>query len=272
MSYNRTGLPEDADVTYNKYNNNQQIREGDIVQFTDYVDEDNKTRRSTLARAGHDKGVVVKVDKDGVHVKLANELPGLIEGEGGRSVLVHPDNLTPLVQPHLKADGDSIIPIKDVADIESYYSKQAGETTPDPVLNNTGETPADGITVVEGSERVPIDPEATERLYGAERGAVVNRLREEGTVEHVRKLLLDVSTDKLVSPEALKDGIVNLLNDDNVSISHKESIIHAMLSVDLDPIKDLLPVCANCHEMLHRKRVALKPEELKALINRKYQR
>lgn len=239
MSYNRTGLPDDADVTYNKYNNNQQIREGDIVQFTDYVDEDNKTRRSTLARAGHDKGVVVKVDKDGVHVKLANELPGLIEGEGGRSVLVHPDNLTPLVQPHLKADGDSIIPIKDVADIESYYSKQAGESTPDPVLNNTGETPAEGITVIEGLERVPIDPEATERLYGAERGAVVNKLREEGTVEHVRKLVLDVSTDKLVTPEALKDGIVNLLNDDNVPISHKESIIHAMLSVDLDPIKDL---------------------------------
>ena len=31
---------------------------------------------------------------------------------------------------------------------------------------------------------------------------------------------------------------------------------------DLDPIKDLLPVCANCHEMLHRKKIALKPEEL----------
>lgn len=43
-------------------------------------------------------------------------------------------------------------------------------------------------------------------------------------------------------------------------------------SKSLDPINDLLPVCANCHEMLHRKRVALKPEELKALINRKYQR
>lgn len=31
---------------------------------------------------------------------------------------------------------------------------------------------------------------------------------------------------------------------------------------NLDPIKDLLPVCANCHEMLHRRKVALKPEEL----------
>jgi 5-methylcytosine-specific restriction protein A len=41
-------------------------------------------------------------------------------------------------------------------------------------------------------------------------------------------------------------------------------------SETLDPIKDLLPVCANCHEMLHRKRIALKPEDLKALVNRKY--
>lgn len=31
---------------------------------------------------------------------------------------------------------------------------------------------------------------------------------------------------------------------------------------DLDPIKDLIPVCANCHEMLHRKKIALKPQEL----------
>ena len=35
---------------------------------------------------------------------------------------------------------------------------------------------------------------------------------------------------------------------------------------NLDPIKDLLPVCANCHEMLHRRKVALKPEELIAQL------
>lgn len=34
-------------------------------------------------------------------------------------------------------------------------------------------------------------------------------------------------------------------------------------NVDLDPIRDLLPVCANCHEMLHRKKIALKPLDLK---------
>ena len=35
---------------------------------------------------------------------------------------------------------------------------------------------------------------------------------------------------------------------------------------NLDPIKDLIPVCANCHEMLHRKRIALKPDDLRKVI------
>ena len=33
----------------------------------------------------------------------------------------------------------------------------------------------------------------------------------------------------------------------------------------LDPIKDLRPVCPNCHAMLHRKRPPLSIEELKRL-------
>lgn len=33
-----------------------------------------------------------------------------------------------------------------------------------------------------------------------------------------------------------------------------------------DPQKDLIPVCANCHSMLHRKKPALTPEQLKEVI------
>ena len=33
-------------------------------------------------------------------------------------------------------------------------------------------------------------------------------------------------------------------------------------SYTLDPRKDLIPICPNCHAMLHRRRPALKPEEL----------
>ncbi len=35
---------------------------------------------------------------------------------------------------------------------------------------------------------------------------------------------------------------------------------------EVDPIKDLRPVCPNCHSMLHRKRLALSIEELKEIF------
>ena len=37
---------------------------------------------------------------------------------------------------------------------------------------------------------------------------------------------------------------------------------------NLDPIKDLIPVCPNCHEMIHRSKVSLKPDELKKIIGK----
>lgn len=35
----------------------------------------------------------------------------------------------------------------------------------------------------------------------------------------------------------------------------------------LDPVKDLVPVCPNCHYMLHRSNPPMKPDELKKLLN-----
>lgn len=35
----------------------------------------------------------------------------------------------------------------------------------------------------------------------------------------------------------------------------------------LDPIKDLVPICPNCHYMLHRSNPPMKPEELKKLLH-----
>jgi 5-methylcytosine-specific restriction protein A len=40
-------------------------------------------------------------------------------------------------------------------------------------------------------------------------------------------------------------------------------------SKNLDPLKDLIPVCANCHEMLHRGKVALKPDQLRQILSSK---
>ena len=35
---------------------------------------------------------------------------------------------------------------------------------------------------------------------------------------------------------------------------------------ELDPIKDLRPVCPNCHAMIHRQKSALSIEDIKLLI------
>ncbi len=37
---------------------------------------------------------------------------------------------------------------------------------------------------------------------------------------------------------------------------------------EVDPYKDLVPLCANCHAMVHRRRPALKMDELKSIMQR----
>ena len=38
---------------------------------------------------------------------------------------------------------------------------------------------------------------------------------------------------------------------------------------DIDPTKDLIPVCPNCHAMLHRTKPSMKPDELEKIIGLK---
>lgn len=59
------------------------------------------------------------------------------------------------------------------------------------------------------------------------------------------------------------------------NIGHKYINVHHIEMISsfggehyLDPIKDLIPVCPNCHAMLHRKNPPFMPEELKEIIKR----
>ena len=52
-------------------------------------------------------------------------------------------------------------------------------------------------------------------------------------------------------------------------VHHIEPLSEVGGERNIDPQKDLIPVCANCHAMIHRQSPALRPDELKALLHSK---
>lgn len=50
---------------------------------------------------------------------------------------------------------------------------------------------------------------------------------------------------------------------DFIHVHHLREISTLGRSYKIDPIKELVPICANCHAMAHTKRPALTPAELK---------
>lgn len=55
---------------------------------------------------------------------------------------------------------------------------------------------------------------------------------------------------------------------DFIHVHHINQLADIKGEYNVDPIKNLLPVCANCHSVLHLKYPAMKPEELKLLIEK----
>jgi hypothetical protein len=51
-----------------------------------------------------------------------------------------------------------------------------------------------------------------------------------------------------------------------IHVHHLRQIARIKREYEVDPIKDLRPVCPNCHAMLHRKKAPLGIEELKKLL------
>jgi len=56
------------------------------------------------------------------------------------------------------------------------------------------------------------------------------------------------------------------LGRDFCHIHHIQPLGESLSPRKINPIVDLIPLCANCHYMLHRKSPVLKPDELKKLI------
>ncbi len=62
------------------------------------------------------------------------------------------------------------------------------------------------------------------------------------------------------------EDVYGVLGEDFCHVHHIEPLSEVGGELDIDPTVDLIPVCANCHAMLHRKRPALKPDELRRLF------
>ncbi|MEK7486660.1 MAG: DUF3427 domain-containing protein [Planctomycetota bacterium] len=58
------------------------------------------------------------------------------------------------------------------------------------------------------------------------------------------------------------------LGEGFIHVHHLVPLFEINQEYILDPIKDLIPICPNCHSMIHRKKVTLSLAELKAIINR----
>ena len=53
-----------------------------------------------------------------------------------------------------------------------------------------------------------------------------------------------------------------------IHVHHIEPVSNMIEASIIDPVKDLIPVCPNCHAMLHRKTPPLLPEELGRILKR----
>lgn len=54
-----------------------------------------------------------------------------------------------------------------------------------------------------------------------------------------------------------------------IEVHHRVPLSERKEEYNVDPIRDLIPVCPNCHAMLHRTKPAITVEELISLINKK---
>lgn len=65
------------------------------------------------------------------------------------------------------------------------------------------------------------------------------------------------------------EKIYGNIGKDFIHVHHKVDISTIGNDYSIDPIKDLIPVCPNCHSMLHKNRPAYSIEKIKQIINGK---
>jgi predicted restriction endonuclease len=153
---------------------------------------------------------------------------------------------------HIK---DNILNIKnETLEIANYYNLDIKEEA---IFNNSQTIPA-SIT--------PIEAEASLLPEGSKKTIFVNKY--ERNPEARRKCIEYYGTVCQICSFNFKDFYGDL-GDGFIEVHHKKPIFEIGETYEVDPIKDMIPVCSNCHSMLHRKRdVTVDLEDLREIVKK----
>jgi HNH endonuclease len=104
---------------------------------------------------------------------------------------------------------------------------------------------------------------STTYIEGLSRQVLVNAFERssaarENCINHYGPICMACAIDFTIVYGAIGAGFIH--------VHHTKPLSSVATSYQVDPIKDLVPVCPNCHAMLHRREPPLSIEELRSLI------
>jgi 5-methylcytosine-specific restriction enzyme A len=124
------------------------------------------------------------------------------------------------------------------------------------------------IAGLTGVETYPdeLAPASIETLYeGSKRTVIVNSYERNSKA---RRLCIDHWKAACAVCEFDFEKMYGEIGKGFIHVHHLNLISQVGETYQVDPIKDLIPVCPNCHSMLHRKEPPYEIDQLKMLINR----
>ncbi|HIE56198.1 MAG TPA: hypothetical protein EYP90_13670, partial [Chromatiaceae bacterium] len=115
-------------------------------------------------------------------------------------------------------------------------------------------------------KRLPEEIETSKDIFeGAKKTITINAYERDASA---RKLCLNhYDSYKCQICEMNFEEIYGELGVNFIHVHHIKPLYTIKEKYLINPIQDLIPVCPNCHAMLHRSNPPLKPDELRVILN-----
>lgn len=216
-----------------------------------------------IIKKGHDKGVWLLLDKD----------PPPIFGMTYKSVKSTQNSKAPLVWAH----SSSLMPLPKLVEEESIWELY-GAATEKIFYSKTISADRDSDQRKRGKRRLSdfwisttLNPEKIQGeevfLEGARRTITINTYERNPLARH--KCIKEYGFRCAVCDKTLEE-IYGKIAKGSIHVHHLTPLweINPQSPYTLDPVKDLRPVCPNCHMVLHLRRPPYSIQELKDHLNR----